>query len=79
MNKAKRIFPSLLSSDFLKIGEEIGMVEKAGADGIHCDIMDGSFVPNITFGPLVVRKVREATKLPIDVHLMINNPEKFIV
>lgn len=78
MSKIKRIFPSLLSADFLKIGEEISMVENAGADGIHCDIMDGCFVPNITFGPLVVRKVREATKLPIDVHLMINNPEKYI-
>lgn len=79
MNKTKKIYPSLLSSDFLKIGEEISMVESAGADGIHCDIMDGSFVPNMTFGPMVVKKVREATKLPIDVHLMINKPENYIV
>ncbi len=79
MTKTKRIFPSLLSADFLRLGKEIEMVEKAGADGIHCDIMDGRFVPNITFGPLVVKKVREATKLPIDVHLMINNPENYIV
>lgn len=79
MSKLKRIFPSLLSANFLKLEEEIAMIEKAGADGIHCDIMDGRFVPNITFGPLVVKKVKEATKLPIDVHLMIDNPENFIV
>jgi ribulose-phosphate 3-epimerase len=74
----KKIAPSILSADFSKLGEEILAVEKAGADWIHVDIMDGHFVPNITIGPLVVKSVRKSTKLPLDVHLMIENPEMYI-
>ncbi len=72
------IAPSILSADFSKLGEEIQAVEKAGADWIHIDVMDGHFVPNITIGPVVVKSVRAATKLPFDVHLMIDHPEKYI-
>jgi len=74
----KKICPSILSADFGKLADEIKTVESAGADIIHCDIMDGHFVPNLTFGPDIVSKVNEITNLPLDVHLMINNPEKFI-
>lgn len=73
-----RIAPSILSADFARLGEEVREVEKAGADWIHVDVMDGCFVPNITIGPLVVEAVREATSLPLDVHLMIEQPERFI-
>ncbi len=66
-----RIAPSVLAADFLRLGEEVRAVEAAGADAIHLDIMDGHFVPNISFGPDVVRAVRRATRLPLDVHLMI--------
>jgi ribulose-phosphate 3-epimerase len=72
------IAPSLLSADFSKLSGEIKTVEKAGADLLHIDIMDGHFVPNITIGPFIVRTIRNATKLPLDVHLMIENPEKYI-
>jgi ribulose-phosphate 3-epimerase len=72
------IAPSILSADFAKLGQEIKDVEKAGADWIHVDVMDGHFVPNITIGPLVVRSIRPVTKLPLDVHLMIKSPEKYI-
>ena len=72
------IAPSILSADFSKLGQEIKDVEKAGADWIHVDVMDGHFVPNITVGPAVVRSIRPVTKLPLDVHLMIKNPEKHI-
>ena len=72
------IAPSILSSDFGRLEEEIKAVEKAGADIIHVDVMDGRFVPNITIGPKVVQAVRKATSLPIDVHLMIVEPERFI-
>ena len=72
------IAPSLLSCDFSKLGEEIKEVENAGADILHLDIMDGHFVPNITFGPIIVRAIRKLTKLPIDAHLMISEPEKYI-
>lgn len=72
------IAPSILSADFSKLGEEIHAVEKAGADWIHVDVMDGHFVPNITIGPVVVKWVRPVTKLPFDVHLMIKNPERYI-
>ena len=75
MNK---IAPSILSADFSKLGEEIKKVEKAGADLIHVDVMDGHFVPNITIGPLVVKALRAITKLPLDVHLMIENPDRYI-
>jgi ribulose-phosphate 3-epimerase len=74
----KLIAPSILSADFSKLGKEILDVEKAGADWIHIDVMDGHFVPNITIGPLVVDAVRKVTDLTLDVHLMIENPEKYI-
>jgi ribulose-phosphate 3-epimerase len=74
----KLIAPSILSADFARLGEEIAAVEKAGADWIHVDVMDGHFVPNITMGPLVVEAVRRATGLPIDTHLMIANPDHYI-
>jgi ribulose-phosphate 3-epimerase len=72
------IAPSILSADFTQLGNEIQAVEKAGADWIHVDVMDGHFVPNITMGPLVVEAVRRCTTLPLDVHLMISNPDVFI-
>ena len=74
----KLIAPSILSADFSKLGEEIKAVEAAGADWIHADVMDGHFVPNITIGPLIVEAVKRVTALPIDVHLMIENPDNFI-
>ncbi len=74
----KRIAPSILSADFSKLGEEIRAVEKAGADWIHIDVMDGHFVPNITIGPLVVEAAKRVTTLPLDVHLMIENPDRHI-
>lgn len=73
-----KIAPSILASDFSKLGEEILRVEKAGADIIHIDVMDGHFVPNITIGPPVVKSLRKVTRLPFDVHLMIENPDLFI-
>ena len=72
------IAPSILSADFARLGEEIQSVEKAGADWIHVDVMDGHFVPNITLGPMIVEAVRKVTALPLDVHLMIDNPDQFI-
>ena len=72
------IAPSILSANFSKLGEEIQSVERYGADWIHIDIMDGHFVPNLTIGPVVVKSVRPVTKLPFDVHLMIDNPEKYV-
>ena len=72
------IAPSILSADFSKLGQEIRDIERAGADWIHVDVMDGHFVPNITIGPAVVRSIRPVTRLPLDVHLMIKNPEKYI-
>ena len=74
----KLIAPSILSADFSKLGDEIKSVEEAGADWIHVDVMDGHFVPNITMGPAIVKAVKRVTSLPIDVHLMIENPEFFI-
>ena len=73
-----KIAPSILASDFSKLGEEVKKVERAGADIIHIDVMDGHFVPNITIGPNVVRCLRKATGLPFDVHLMIENPDSYI-
>lgn len=73
-----KIAPSILSADFAKLGEEIIDVEKAGADYIHLDVMDGHFVPNITIGPLVSEAIKPVTSLPLDVHLMIENPDAYI-
>lgn len=73
-----RIAPSILSANFAKLGEEIADVERGGADWIHVDVMDGHFVPNITIGPLIVESIRPVTSLPIDVHLMIENPDAYI-
>ena len=70
------VAPSVLSADFSKLGEEIENVERAGADWIHIDVMDGSFVPNITIGPCVIRHMKKASNLPFDVHLMIEHPER---
>src|SRR5512133_3214332 len=73
-----RVAPSILSADFGRLADEVRAVEAAGADVIHVDVMDGRFVPNITIGPLVVEAVRKVTKLPIDAHLMIVEPEKYV-
>jgi ribulose-phosphate 3-epimerase len=73
-----KIAPSILSADFSRLGEEVKAVESAGADMIHVDVMDGHFVPNITIGSLVVSALSKITKLPLDVHLMIEHPDKFI-
>lgn len=73
-----KIAPSILSADFLKLGEEIQAAEAAGADMLHIDIMDGHFVPNITIGPSIVESIRKITSLPLDVHLMIEEPDKYL-
>jgi len=73
-----KISPSILSSDFTRLGEEIRAVEEAGADLIHIDVMDGHFVPNITIGPLIVKAAKDITSLPLDVHLMISDPDRYI-
>jgi ribulose-phosphate 3-epimerase len=74
----KRIAPSVLSADFAHLADQIKMVEQAGADMLHIDVMDGHFVPNITIGPVVVQWIRRITSLPFDVHLMIENPDAYI-
>lgn len=76
--KATLIAPSLLSADFSKLGQEVKAIEKAGADLVHWDVMDGQFVPNLTFGPCVIGANRNQTKLPFDVHLMVEKPEHLI-
>jgi ribulose-phosphate 3-epimerase len=73
-----KLAPSVLSADFSRLGEQVAEVARAGADFIHVDIMDGHFVPNITMGPVVVEGIRAATNLPLNVHLMIENPDRFI-
>jgi ribulose-phosphate 3-epimerase len=73
-----KIAPSLLSADFLRLGQEIQAAETAGADLLHIDVMDGHFVPNITIGPFIVKQIRSITSLPLDVHLMIDEPEKYL-
>jgi ribulose-phosphate 3-epimerase len=78
MARTIRIAPSILSADFSRLGDEIRAVEAAGADLIHVDVMDGHFVPNITIGPFIVQACRRITKLPLDVHLMIEHPELYI-
>jgi ribulose-phosphate 3-epimerase len=77
MNRV-RIAPSILSADFGRLAEEVRAIEGAGADMVHVDVMDGRFVPNLTIGPVVVDAVKKATSLPLDVHLMIVEPEKYI-
>ncbi|MBU4073973.1 MAG: ribulose-phosphate 3-epimerase, partial [Proteobacteria bacterium] len=74
----KQIAPSILSADGSRLGEEIAAVEAAGADLIHIDVMDGHFVPNLTIGPGLIASLRKTTRLPFDVHLMIENPERYI-
>jgi ribulose-phosphate 3-epimerase len=73
-----RLAPSILSADFSRLGEDVQEAEAGGADWIHVDVMDGHFVPNITFGPLIVRAIRPVTGLTIDVHLMIENPDRYL-
>jgi ribulose-phosphate 3-epimerase len=75
---AVRIAPSLLSADFARLGEAVALAERAGADMIHFDVMDGHFVPNITIGPPVLKSLARITRLPIDVHLMIEQPDRFV-
>ncbi len=74
----KKIAPSILSADFSRLEEQIRLIEKGGADWIHLDIMDGHFVPNISFGPMVVQTINEISKLPLDTHLMISEPDKYL-
>ncbi|MBE3037384.1 MAG: ribulose-phosphate 3-epimerase, partial [Chloroflexi bacterium] len=78
MRQSCVIAPSILSADFTRLGEQIAESESAGADWLHVDVMDGHFVPNLTMGPFVVEACRRATKLPLDVHLMIEAPERFL-
>ncbi len=77
-SRAIKIAPSILSADFTRLGEQIAACEAAGADYIHIDVMDGHFVPNLTMGPVVVEAARRATRLPLDVHLMIAAPERYL-
>jgi ribulose-phosphate 3-epimerase len=78
MSRTLRIAPSILSADFARLAEELASVERGGADWVHVDVMDGRFVPNITIGPLVVQAVKRSTALPLDVHLMIVEPERYV-
>lgn len=78
MNDKVLVAPSILSADFARLGDEVRAIEAAGADLVHVDVMDGRFVPNITIGPLVVEALKKVTRLPLDVHLMIVEPEKYL-
>ena len=77
-NRSVKIAPSLLSADFTRLGEEIRALEEAGADILHLDIMDGHFVPNLTFGYPIIKQIRQITKLPLDAHFMVTNPASYI-
>ena len=76
--RAIRIVPSILSADFARLGDQVAEAEAGGADGIHVDIMDGRFVPQLTFGPMIVRAIRGRTSLPLDVHMMVMEPQNFV-
>ncbi|MGO9455068.1 MAG: ribulose-phosphate 3-epimerase [Candidatus Binataceae bacterium] len=78
MNRDDKIAPSILSADFARLGDEVARVERAGADMIHFDVMDGHFVPNLSIGVPVLESLRKVTKLPLDAHLMIENPERYV-
>ncbi len=78
MPKIRKLAPSILNSDLLRLGEQVKILERGGADWLHFDVMDGHFVPNLTFGPPVVAAIKGATQLPLDCHLMVNDPEKFV-
>lgn len=73
-----KISPSILSADFAEMGKAVELMEKSGADYIHCDVMDGAFVPNISFGPGMIKAIKKHTSLPLDVHLMVDKPERYI-
>src|SRR5437588_7150643 len=78
MTTAIKLAPSILSADFARLGEQVQEAERAGADRIHVDVMDGHFVPNISMGPLVVKALRPVTRLPLEVHLMIEEPDRYL-
>jgi len=78
MKSSIKIAPSILSADFRNLEQQIRLVERGGADWIHLDIMDGHFVPNLTFGPMIVKAIRSLTKLPLDTHLMISHPDSYL-
>lgn len=78
MTATRKIAPSILSADFARLGDQIAEIEEGGADQVHVDVMDGHFVPNITIGPVVVESIRKVTKLPLDVHLMIAQPDRYL-
>src|SRR5438445_4699643 len=78
MRQPLRIAPSILSADFARLGEEVEAITAAGADYVHVDVMDGHFVPNLTIGPVVIEAVRRATTLPLDVHLMIEDADRWV-
>ncbi len=73
-----KIAPSILAADFTRLGEEVSLLEKGGADMVHIDVMDGHYVPNLSFGPMVVKAIRPLTNIPFDVHLMMDNPMEFV-